>query len=265
MIVKRLQLMLKELLITKEKGFSVIEAVLAASIFGLLVTALSGVFIYGEEATRLSVNRARAVFLAEEGIEVVKNISEEDFVNLIDGTHGLTVVANQWQFFGSLDLTDIFNREVTISTVNPDTKMVVSTITWEQNLQRDGEVVLTTYLTNWREAAAQPDQCDLYCQGQGYDDGTCRESAQQCTLNDETYEAGGNADCTFEPQNTNCCCYTAPPVVTTCTTYCQGLSYTSGTCRTNTQACTKNHETYESGGNLYCTGGPSADTCCCFP
>lgn len=49
-----------------------------------------------------------------------------------------------------------------------------------------------------------------------------------------------------------------------CTVYCQGLStYTIGTCRPNPNQCTENNETYEGGGDVYCTGGSSADTCCC--
>jgi Tfp pilus assembly protein PilV len=58
---------------------------------------------------------------------------------------------------------------------------------------------------------------------------------------------------------------TGPPPGS-CTTYCQSLSiYTLGTCRANAAQCTINAETYQSGGDVFCTGGPSADTCCCAP
>lgn len=50
-----------------------------------------------------------------------------------------------------------------------------------------------------------------------------------------------------------------------CESYCQSLSYSAGTCRNNPSQCTVNGEAYESGGDAYCTGGPSADTCCCLP
>ncbi len=55
-----------------------------------------------------------------------------------------------------------------------------------------------------------------------------------------------------------------PPVISTCSEYCQSLSYTTGICRKNAGACNQNGETYESGGNAYCTGGKNADTCCCL-
>jgi|SRR3989344_1360406 len=55
-------------------------------------------------------------------------------------------------------------------------------------------------------------------------------------------------------------------VAASCSTYCQSLTtYTAGTCRENDTQCTNNSETYESGGDIYCTGGSSTDTCCCKP
>lgn len=54
--------------------------------------------------------------------------------------------------------------------------------------------------------------------------------------------------------------------VSSCAAYCQSLGgYSTGSCRSNTQQCTNNSEVYESSGDLYCTGGASADTCCCLP
>ncbi|MFH1055381.1 MAG: hypothetical protein V1744_04735 [Candidatus Altiarchaeota archaeon] len=48
----------------------------------------------------------------------------------------------------------------------------------------------------------------------------------------------------------------------TCNGYCIGQGYLGGTCRQNQQQCTIN-ETHEAEGDVYCTGGPSEDTCCC--
>ncbi len=54
---------------------------------------------------------------------------------------------------------------------------------------------------------------------------------------------------------------TPPP---TCSSYCVSLGgYVSGICRQHAGACSSNGETSESGGDVYCTGGPAADTCCC--
>jgi len=58
---------------------------------------------------------------------------------------------------------------------------------------------------------------------------------------------------------------TPTPPVSTCSQYCQFITYSGGTCRQNPVTCTSNGETYESGGDTYCTGGPLEDTCCCAP
>lgn len=48
--------------------------------------------------------------------------------------------------------------------------------------------------------------CAGFCQSLGYEDGTCRENVQQCIINDETNEAGGNQYCTEGPSSDTCCC-----------------------------------------------------------
>lgn len=52
---------------------------------------------------------------------------------------------------------------------------------------------------------------------------------------------------------------------TTCDEYAIQQGYSAGACRQNAQQCGKNGEIYLFGGDAYCTGGPSADTCCGAP
>ncbi len=137
-----------------KKGFSVVEVLLSVAIFALLVTGLVGVVIYGQETSSVSGKRARAVLVAEEGLEAVRNIRDEDFANLVDGTYGLAVSGNQWIFSGSSDTTDVFTRAVTISTVDSSTKQVTSQVTWDQTAQRSGIAELTTYLTDWASVSS---------------------------------------------------------------------------------------------------------------
>ena len=134
-----------------KKGFSLVEALLASAVFALLAMAVVGSYLYGQESTALSGNRAKAVYLAEEGLEAVRNIRDADFANLSDGTFGLSSSADHWSFSGSSDANDIFTRNVTISTVDQNRKMVNSTVTWQQNGQRNGRVSLVTYLTYWQK------------------------------------------------------------------------------------------------------------------
>lgn len=197
------------------KGFSLVEVLLAVSVFGLIVTGLIGGLIYGQQSTALAGQRARAAILADEGLEAVRNIRDENFTNLTDDTpHGLAISDNKWILLGTSDTTDIFTRAITISTVDANRKQITSTVTWQQNPQRTGLVSAVTYLTNWKASGGggPPASCSDYCQSlpAGYTDGTCRENTQQCTKYNEIYEAGGNSICVTnfpgDPSHDTCCC-----------------------------------------------------------
>lgn len=187
--------MRKGRLITNQSGFSLVEVILSSAVFILLVTALVGAYLYGEESTALSGNRARATMLAEEGLEAARNIRDENFANLTDGVYGLGTVSNQWILSGSQDITDIFTRQIVISTVDAERKSVTASVTWQQNPQRAGLVSLTSRFTNWLKSAATPASCNDYAVQQGYSVGACRQNTQQCTNNEEVYLPDGDAIC----------------------------------------------------------------------
>ncbi len=191
---------------SRQIGFSTIEVLLAASILVVIVTALIGGVIYGRESTLLAGQRNRATFLAEEGLEAVRNIRDNSYASLTIGTHGLIISGNKWILSGTSDTTDIFVRQIIIANAGTNRLQVTSTVTWQQDLQRSGAVSLVTNLDNW-----------------------------------------------------------IPVVAADCTSFCQSVgNFTVGTCRGSPGACNNHHETYEAGGDIYCTGGPSANTCCCL-
>lgn len=158
MKLKRLQSIQKDLSVIKffgnQKGFSLLEVILAGAIFVLIISALAGVLIYGQESTILAGKRTRAVFLAEEGLEAIRNIRDNNFSSLVNGNYGIAISGGQWSFSGTQDTTDVFTRIETISTIDADRKLITSNITWQQNLQRTGNVILETYLTNWQKVVS---------------------------------------------------------------------------------------------------------------
>lgn len=147
-----LQSMRREWLTTNQAGFLLVEVILASSIFVLLVTAFVGAYLYGQEATALAGNRARATMLAEEGLEAARNIRDENFTNLTPGKKGMVVSGGQWIFSGAQDTTDIFTRSIDIKKVGNDDnrEKVIVDVTWQQNPQRTGAVSLESRLTNWQ-------------------------------------------------------------------------------------------------------------------
>jgi len=108
-----------------------------------------GAIIYSEESTSIAGGISRASFLAQEGIEAVRNIRDEAYGNLTDGSYGLLVSNNQWLLSGSSDTTDGYTRQINIGTIDANRKQITSTITWKENVQRTGNVAITTELSNW--------------------------------------------------------------------------------------------------------------------
>ncbi|MFC1645111.1 hypothetical protein ACFL08_03720 [Patescibacteria group bacterium] len=243
-----------------KKGFSLIEILLTISILILIFSALVGALIYGREGSFIAGERSKAVLLAEEGLEAVRNIRDFDFSLLAEGTYGLAITDDKWRLTSSADVTDGFTREIDISSGGDNRRTVTSTVVWQQNEQRAGTVSALTYFHNLNNVKDNP-SCAPYCQDNGYADGICRENTVQCAGNSEIYESGGDDDCVGGASMDTCCCVPS----STCSAYCQNNGYSDGTCRQGAAACTVNEETYESGGDTYCIGGPSADTCCCAP
>lgn len=141
--------MQKVLSVIKTSGYSIVEILLAISIYAITVTTLIGTLVYGQQSATLAGTRSRATYLAEEGLEATRNIRDDSFINLLDGTYGLAIENDQWVFSGTSDTSDIFTRTITILSVDSSTKRIVSTVTWKQTEQRDGTIALTSYLTSW--------------------------------------------------------------------------------------------------------------------
>lgn len=141
----------KALSVINRDGFSLVEAILSSALFAIFATLFVGFYLYGEEATVLAGNRVRAAMLAEEGLEVVRNIRDAGFENLVDSTptHGLALSGNQWIFSGLSDTNDIFTRKITIAPQDTKRKTIISEVSWQQNPQRTGLVSFVSTLTNW--------------------------------------------------------------------------------------------------------------------
>ncbi|MFA6429178.1 MAG: hypothetical protein WCV84_01630 [Patescibacteria group bacterium] len=130
-------------------GVTLVETLLASALFGLLVTGLVSVLIYGQQVSVSTGLRQRAVAVAEEGLEAVRSMRNTAFSGLTDGVHGLSTSTNVWAFNGAQDTQDIYTRTVEIGAIDAQRKTVTSTVTWTQDGQRTGSVSLTTRLTNW--------------------------------------------------------------------------------------------------------------------
>lgn len=133
---------------TKQDGFSPVEVLLAATIFGFIATALIGAIIYGRGSTAASGDHARASILAQEGNEAVRNIRDASFSNLADGTYGLVQSGGVWTLSGSSDTNGIFTRQVNIASVDSSRKTITTTVSWPENNGTVSTSVVSR-LTDW--------------------------------------------------------------------------------------------------------------------
>jgi hypothetical protein len=127
-----------------------VEIILAIAIFFVFLSAFMDVTFGFWKQQRNAINKERATYLAEEAIEASRNIRDASFSNLIDGTHGLSSSGNQWSFSGASDVSDVFTRSLTLSTIDSNTKRADVSIIWADETGNNS-VSLSTYLTNWRK------------------------------------------------------------------------------------------------------------------
>ena len=134
----------------KEKGQSLIELLVAIGIFVTVVSVLIFLILDSYITGRLAEEITRANFFAEEGLEAVKSIRDNNFVNLTNGDHGLIISGGNWQFSGTSEIINgKFTRIINVEEIDPNRKKVTSLVTWQFTEARPQEVMLVTYLTNW--------------------------------------------------------------------------------------------------------------------
>lgn len=163
---------------TSQKGFSVIEIILAAAIFLIFSGGTIFVILQGYSSNQLGEEETIANQYASEGLEAVRSIKNQSFTNLLATTSaGLTRSgSNVWTFNGLSNVFGKYTRSISVSAVqrdgsgnivasggsaDPDTKKVSSTVSWNAGPTRNNSISLITYLTNWK-AVLSGDAIALY-------------------------------------------------------------------------------------------------------
>ncbi len=133
-------------------GFSLIEAILAGSIFSLLSLFLITAIISGQESTFHGSERNRAVFIAEEGLEAARSIRNENFNLLGTGIFGIDASSGKWALTTEPNITDIFERTLIITDINAHQKEIISQVTWISMNDNTSTISVTTRFTDWPTA-----------------------------------------------------------------------------------------------------------------
>lgn len=140
-----------------EKGQSLLELILAMGIFVTVIAGLSFFVLDSYITGRLSYEISKADFLAQEGLEAARSIRDNNFNDLVAGSHGLTITLGRWTFQGtqedvSSQLTQGI-RQIQIENIDSDTRRVTSSVAWLFSEGRNQEVELVSYLTNWQKTS----------------------------------------------------------------------------------------------------------------
>ena len=148
---------------SKKKGFSLVEILLAGSVFTLFAWGTVEVLLTSLTLNRLGEETTIAKEYATMGIEAVSSIKNHDFSNLSPtNSTGIERQNEIWVFSGESDVFDKYVRHITISEVSRDedgvitenggevdeeTRKITVTVTWNFTPTRSNSVVLDTYLT----------------------------------------------------------------------------------------------------------------------
>jgi len=148
----------------RREGMSVVEVILAGALFVIVAIPIVGLLIQSFTSNRLGNEETIATQYAAEGLEAVRDIHNRSFSALANSTGtGVAVVGGVWTFSGTSSTFGKYTRIITVSstfrdvsgnivasgTPDPDTKQVISTVSWNRGAFTDS-VALNTYLTNWR-------------------------------------------------------------------------------------------------------------------
>lgn len=171
---------------------------LAITIFAIFTLGIFQLSIDTIQRDTTNELRNEALFYAQEGLEAVRKMRDENFLSLSNGDHGLSLALSRWSFIAAPETIDNFySRTVTVEdvyrdqngqiadsgTLEPEIKKVTSEVTWLFQGVFSKSVTLQTYLSNWT--------------GDDFIDTTCAEFSTGTFTNSE-------AITTSSPPNDNC-------------------------------------------------------------
>jgi prepilin-type N-terminal cleavage/methylation domain-containing protein len=135
---------------SRKRGFTLVETLVAISIFTLSILGLMSILTSGVADTSYAKQKITASYLAQEGIEHARNIRD---------THVLYEGNSGWAHFKTdPKVTDYdspseysnFHRTVTLTKINDEESMVSSRVSWTQG-SGNYSITFSEELFDWVE------------------------------------------------------------------------------------------------------------------
>ncbi|PIR49647.1 hypothetical protein COU79_03800, partial [Candidatus Peregrinibacteria bacterium CG10_big_fil_rev_8_21_14_0_10_54_7] len=123
-----------------------LDALLGVVVFGLFIIAVGSSLLFSQRGFLASGDHMRGAFLAEQSLEALRTMRDQDFSLLTEGDHGVRVgLGGTWELTESGATTsDGYASHVTIAASGADTVFAVAQTAWNHGMGRSGSVVLTT-------------------------------------------------------------------------------------------------------------------------
>lgn len=116
-----------------KKGFSTVEIILSLALFMVLVLGLSSGMFYGLDSRKTVTEESKAALILDESAEILFNIKDASYTNLVDGTWGLVQNTGVWGLGPAPDIVDGYSRRITIAQIDATNKSAEIKISWVTN------------------------------------------------------------------------------------------------------------------------------------
>ncbi len=167
--------------IKNKNGFTIIEILIAISIFAIFSTGVFYLSLDTIERDSKTTLSSQALLYAQEGIEAVRNIRDTAYLSLTNGDHGLDLASGSWTFVPAPETVDTsYARTITIEDVyrdingdiasegtifDPETKKITAEVTWNHRGIIPKSTSLISYMSNWRGDDWIQTTCDEFDEG----------------------------------------------------------------------------------------------------
>ena len=133
-----------------QKGQTSLEVIISIGIIASVFIGIFTLFSSTISESRSVLFQHQAENLLTEGLSAVRQIENQGWSYLEDGTHGLQRTSDGWEFNSVGDVTaQRFIRTVDVTRVDDGQKDVTITITWTNIQNRENTISATTRLTTW--------------------------------------------------------------------------------------------------------------------